>query len=166
MSKIEDINYSYHSMFHAENTKKKTETNKKHPIKKDGVFKDILSFEENKANQEIEELQLQQQEIEKLLKEIGIQGEVLKKSKRIEDLDIYKKSVKKFVLSVVELSENAEKKAIWNKIKKEKITKIHLQIIDKELLELTRIFMSEQHSVLEIASKIDKIEGILVDFAT
>jgi uncharacterized protein YaaR (DUF327 family) len=69
-------------------------------------------------------------------------------------------------MSVIDQSEKSEKKAIWNKIKKEKITKIHLQVVNKELLDLTRIFMSEQYSVLEIASKIDKIQGILIDMAS
>ena len=101
-------------------------------------------------------------EIQNMLRDIGLQGENLKKSRNIEDLDIYKKLVKKYITTIVNISEDTEKKSVYNRIKKEKITKVHLNIIDKELLELTKIFMSEQYEVLKIANKIDKLEGLII----
>jgi len=73
--------------------------------------------------------------------------------------------VKKFLLSAIELSEKVERKTLWNNFKKEKVTKIHLSIIDKELNELTKYFFEEQRDVFKIAAKIDKIEGILIDIS-
>jgi|WetSurMetagenome_2_1015567.scaffolds.fasta_scaffold201676_2 uncharacterized protein len=170
MSKIDDVNSAFHYdskfqkdlLFNPDIKPENKKIEKKSKIKKDS-FKDILMSEETEQEPLTE---VRDQEIELLLKEIGIQGETLKKRRTLEDLDIYKKKVKKFMMSIVELSEKTEKKTVWNRLKKEKITKVHLQIIDNELLELTRIFMSEQSSVLEIASKLDRIQGILVDMAS
>lgn len=170
MSKIDDVNSTFHydSKFQKEILynpdlkieKKKTEKKKKI---NDDSFKNLFLEE----GAEIEDsAPVKEQEIESLLKEIGILGENLKKSRSLEDLDEYKKKVKRFISSIVERSEKADKKVVWNRQKREKVTKIHLNVIDKELLELTRIFMSEQHSVLVIASKIDRIQGILIDTAS
>jgi len=166
MAKIDDFNHiSYRpEAFLKKSDLNKTDKTKKTNIsnKKKSLFQEILGSE-NEVNQKES---VQTEEIEKLLKEIGVQGEVLKKSRDLDNLDIYKKKVKKLILNIIDLSESAEKKVVWNRFKKEKITKIHLQIVDKELLELTRIFMSEQYSVLDIAAKIDKIQGILVDLSS
>ncbi len=130
--------------------------------KKDSIFKNILQKEIEKK-EDVETTNLE--EIQKLLKDIGLQGRVLKKSSSIEDLDVYKKLVKKYIMSVIDISENTEKKSVYNRFKREKISKTHLNVIDKELLELTKIFIAEQKDVLKIASKIDKIEGMLIDLA-
>src|SRR4030042_2033602 len=103
------------------------------------------------------------QNINFLLKEIGKHGENLKRTKLLKDLDLYKKLVKEYLTIVLELSEKTEKIVLWDKSKKQKVTKIHLQVINQELLELTRIFFSEQQNTFAIASKIDMIEGLLVD---
>jgi uncharacterized protein len=167
MAKIDDFS---HITYHPESFLRKSDLDKSDKTKK----KSSINFEKKSAFQEVFSSEMEDSaienvettEIERLLKDIGIQGELLKKSKNLEDLDNYKKMVKKFILNIVELSETTEKKVVWNRFKKEKIAKIHLQIIDKELLDLTRIFMSEQYSVLQIASKIDKIQGMLIDLAS
>ncbi len=127
--------------------------------KKRSFFGEILESELEKNENNI---QKDINEIQNMLRDIGLQGENLKKSRNIEDLDIYKKLVKKYITTIVNISEDTEKKSVYNRIKKEKITKVHLNIIDKELLELTKIFMSEQYEVLKIANKIDKIEGLII----
>src|SRR4030042_703247 len=87
----------------------------------------------------------------------------LKKSRHFNDLEIYKNLIKKFLLFAIDLMEKKEKKALWDKTKKEKITKIHISVINKELKELTKIFFDEQKNILAIASKIDKIEGLIIN---
>jgi len=162
MEKINDNSFIYQQTTHAANNskiKKKNDT-KEVKNKKLGSFFDLLKTEEA---QEEERLYLQKEELTNLLKEIGKKGEILKKNLTIKNLTEYKKLVKKFLLIAIELSEKVEKKSLWNSFKKEKITKVHLTIIDKELYELTKYFFEEQKDVFKIAAKIDKIEGILVD---
>lgn len=140
--------------------KKRLDTGKSIPF-----FEELLINEDEKPdNQELnynsrEKLDL----IEELLKDIGKQGEILKKSKNLEDLDRYKRLIKAFITEILDHIEKKEKKTLWDKRKKEKITKVHLVIINKELEELTAFFFEEQQNTLAIASKIDKIEGILID---
>lgn len=163
MQKIDDPGYLVNNELYLKSKElnKTPKNNKSSGVKKkDPVFKNIL---ENEIEKTEEKDTANTEEIQKLLKDIGLQGQLLKRSRNIEDLDVYKKLVKKYLLSILDLSEKAEKKTVYNRFKKEKITKIHLNVIDKELLELTKIFLSEQHDVLKIASKIDKIEGMLID---
>ncbi|OHD13517.1 MAG: hypothetical protein A2Y34_06340 [Spirochaetes bacterium GWC1_27_15] len=164
MAKIEDYSYIFNPDSFKKTENKKTE-NKKIIGKehKKSFFEEV--FFQNTEIQQEEKIN-KQEELEKLLKEIGIQGELLKKSRNLEDLDDYKKMVKKYLMSVIEQGEKIENKVTFHRIKKEKVAKVHLQIIDKELIELTRIFLSEQYNTLDIASKIDKIEGILVDLSS
>ncbi|HOV13707.1 MAG TPA: DUF327 family protein [Spirochaetota bacterium] len=164
MQKINDPSYLVNNELYLKNRelnkpvgKKKTDiVNNK---KKKSIFDEILNNEIEKTE---EKREANLEEIQMMLKDVGLQGEVLKKSRNIEDLDKYKKLVKKFIMSIIDVAENTEKKSVYNRIKKEKITKVHLNIIDKELLELTKIFISEQYEVLKVASKIDKIEGMLI----
>ncbi|HOJ64524.1 MAG TPA: YaaR family protein [Spirochaetota bacterium] len=164
MEKINENNYLYQQNSLATNkanVKKKNEIKSIKEKNKTSFF-DFLKTEEIKEENDIS---LQKEELINLLKEIGKQGEKLKKNLTLDNLTEYKKMVKKFLLSAIELSEKVERKTLWNSFKKEKVTKIHLSIIDKELNELTKYFFEEQRDVFKIAAKIDKIEGILIDIS-
>lgn len=152
----------------SETSKSKWDKKKKINFEKANIslFNEIL--EEEIALEELEEKEEKYQgkeleTIEKLLKDIGRQGEILKKSRSLEDLDKYKKMIKNFLKEIIDRIEKKERKSLWDKRKKEKIMKVHITIINKELEELTRIFFDEQQNILAIASQIDKIEGILID---
>lgn len=106
-----------------------------------------------------------QEEISVLLKDIGIQGKRFKQHRTMENLEEYKRMIRKLLGRVIESAENVSVKTLYNPIRKEKSPKLHFSIIDNELLHLTKIFMEEQNNVLKIASQIDKIEGILLDLA-
>jgi uncharacterized protein len=127
----------------------------------DEILNDIQTEETGSLNNEKNELS--QKKIETLLKEIGRQGERLKKSRNLEDLDLYKKMIKEYLTLIIRESENIENKNVWNPAKKQKVNKVHLQVINSELLDLTRIFFSEQQNTLAIGAKIDRIEGLLID---
>lgn len=129
------------------------------------LFDNLLSTEESQQLTENESYD-NNREIETQLKEIGIIGEKIKKNRNLTDLDQYKKKIKAFISLIINKSESIDTKFVWNKTRKEKIAKVHLKVIDKELKELTNIFFSEQRSVLKIASQIDKIEGILIDLSS
>jgi uncharacterized protein len=169
---MDKINYINH-FINPDSNVKKAKSKKKKLNSSDTFFtsKDISTFDEilNDAYTEEtgslnnEKNGIDNDKIEGLLKEIGKQGEKLKKSKHLEDLDQYKKMIKEYLNLILEQSEKVEQKSLWDKNKKQKITKVHLQIINSELLELTKIFFSEQQNTFAIAAKIDRIEGLLVD---
>jgi uncharacterized protein YaaR (DUF327 family) len=125
------------------------------------TFDEILEAQEIEYNNS--EIIQNEEKIESLLKQIGNYGEKLKKSKLLKDLNTYKNLIKEYISLILIMSEKIEKKEMWNTIKKEKNAKLHIKIINQELLDLTRLFMSEQKNTLAIAAKIDKIEGILID---
>lgn len=146
---------------------KKSKSKKSTGLLKKDLISDLSTFEEILESQEIEynnnEIATNQEKLEDLLKKIGNNGEKLKKTRSLKDLNTYKNLVKEYISLVVSISEKIEKKIMWNKVKKEKIAKLHIKIINNELLDLTKLFMAEQKNTLAIAAKIDKIEGILID---
>ena len=164
MDKIDHLNYFAHlnSKIKKDKSKKsKNENTKKVHVENKTIFEEIYAIQDIK-NEKIQN-EIQEQKLENLLKEIGNQGERLKKFRFLEELDKYKKLIKEYISIFLQISEDAEKKTLWDKNKKEKISKIHLRIINQELAELTRIFFEEQQNTFAIAAKIDKIEGLLID---
>ncbi len=162
MSKIENSSYIY---FNENQIKKSTDNKSSKTIfdssKPKPKFDTLIS--ENETDSIIKERAKLEEELSIVQKELGLQGEILKKSKNINDLDLYKKIAKKYFNTAISLTEKLEKKSLRNWHKKEKESKVHLSIIDQELFELTREFIKEQRNVLLIASKIDRIEGILIN---
>ena len=163
MSKIEDFNYIYHQDSLVK--KKELKNNQKTTKSSKTSFGTKNIFGELFENEEIEtDLSgFDEEEISRLLKDIGRQGLILKKSRDLNDLENYKNLIKKYLKGIIDISETTERKTVYDAKKKEKITKIYLQITNKELLELTRVFLSEQYDVLKVASQIDRIEGLLID---
>ena len=166
MDKIQDFDYFYNPLQDIKKKKskkiKKGKDNKKlSDVDQSQKFFEILN--DDNVDFDIKEIELNRKKLEDLLKDIGKTGERLKKSRLLIDLNNYKKIVKEYLKIFLEYAEKVEKKKIWDKSKRQKIEKIHLQIINNELLELTRIFFNEQQSTWAIAAKIDKIEGLLID---
>lgn len=166
MSRIDDNNLLFNpgSIFTPRQTKKSSNLKtKKTSSENKSLF--AKAFEEQDDDIIINDNVNSETSLEESLKEIGLLGEKLKRSKSLQDLDDYKKSIKRYIDQIIDKTVKYETKYVWNRAKKEKIPKIHLKIIDRELEELTKIFFDEQKSVFLIASKIDKIEGILVDLS-
>lgn len=165
---MEKINNNY-ALFNPDLKRNKNKTEKKEKSKSVLANKTDKSFskllENNESINELSALKksFNEDQIEKLLQEIGIQGKILKRKPVLEELNKYKSLIKEFVTSILNQAEGIEKKTLWNRARKEKVTKVHLKIINNELLELTEIFLKSQKNIFEIASKIDKIEGILID---
>ena len=127
------------------------------------LFQKMLMQDEMPEN--IEQIQSNKNdfndEIASLLKDISATGRILKKYKKVEDLEDYKKLIQSLLKKVVASTEKVEKKATYRNGQKN--FKLHLQVINKNLLELTREFMKQQKSVIAVATKIDSIEGLLLD---
>lgn len=167
MSRIDDNNLLFNprSIFTPRQTKKSSNLKtKKTSSENKSLF--AKAFEEQDDDIIINDNLNSETSLEESLKEIGLLGEKLKRSKSLQDLDDYKKSIKRYIDQIIDKTVKCETKYVWSRAKKEKIPKIHLKIIDRELEELTKIFFDEQKSVFLIASKIDKIEGILVDLSS
>ena len=125
------------------------------------LFQKMLMQEEEPIEQVSENKNELNDEIANLLKDISAKGRNLKKYKKVEDLEDYKKLIQNLLKKVVSSTEKVEKKATFKNGQKN--FKLHLQVINKNLLELTREFMKQQKSVIAIATKIDSIEGLLLD---
>lgn len=168
---MEKINNNYY--FVNPEIKNNNKTEKKKPIKgkTESLFGSLFTEkieEEEEINTESDKIDNNnlQVKIASMLKDIGQQGRTLKRNQTLYELDKYKKMVRDFLRKVVTYAEETEVKTIYNAKRKEKVSKLHLKIIDNELLELTRIFIEEQQSVIKLGSQIDKIEGILLDLAS
>lgn len=125
------------------------------------LFQKMLMQEEEHIEPVSENKNELNDEIANLLKDISAKGRNLKKYKKVEDLEDYKKLIQSLLKKVVSSTEKVEKKATFKNGQKN--FKLHLQIINKNLLELTREFMKQQKSVIAVATKIDSIEGLLLD---
>ena len=125
------------------------------------LFQKMLMQEEEHIEPVSENKNELNDEIANLLKNISAKGRNLKKYKKVEDLEDYKKLIQSLLKKVVSSTEKVEKKATFKNGQKN--FKLHLQVINKNLLELTREFMKQQKSVIAIATKIDSIEGLLLD---
>ena len=125
------------------------------------LFQKMLMQEEEHIEPVSENKNELNDEIANLLKDISAKGRNLKKYKKVEDLEDYKKLIQSLLKKVVSSTEKVEKKATFRNGQKN--FKLHLQIINKNLLELTREFMKQQKSVIAVATKIDSIEGLLLD---
>lgn len=125
------------------------------------LFQKMLMQEEEHIEPVSENKNELNDEIANLLKDISAKGRNLKKYKKVEDLEDYKKLIQNLLKKVVSSTEKVEKKATFKNGQKN--FKLHLQVINKNLLELTREFMKQQKSVIAIATKIDSIEGLLLD---
>ncbi len=125
------------------------------------LFQKMLMQEEEHIEPVSENKNELNDEIANLLKDISAKGRNLKKYKKVEDLEDYKKLIQSLLKKVVSSTEKVEKKATFKNGQKN--FKLHLQVINKNLLELTREFMKQQKSVIAIATKIDSIEGLLLD---
>lgn len=125
------------------------------------LFQKMLMQEEEHIEPVSENKNELNDEIANLLKDISAKGRNLKKYKKVEDLEDYKKLIQSLLKKVVSSTEKVEKKATFKNGQKN--FKLHLQVINKNLLELTREFMKQQKSVIAVATKIDSIEGLLLD---
>ncbi len=172
MSSINDINSV---IYNTPNIQKKNSSKNNAKNKNIGqtTFERIFSVNPNKtedieSNDKTENIITKDLEnIEFLLQDIGIAGELLKKEQTLENFDSYKKLVKSYIDKILDISIEIKRvstfKRIKNSINREEVVKIHTRVLDKEMIDLTKLFFEGQKSVMAIVNKIDRIQGILVD---
>jgi len=105
---------------------------------------------------------LQVEEMNRILKDIDRQGEILKKSGRMTDLKAYKKEVRRFLrvankggLRTKQISSMGPDGSMKQYTVIEKV--------DEVLAELTEAFLNKESRNLDLMGKIEEIRGLLVD---
>lgn len=113
-------------------------------------FSDSLNFAKRKKTE---------QDLENYLVDIKKKGEKLITTKSYSDVRNYKNAIKEYLSSVVEYMYQVDRNTnFW-----ENQYFITVDVVNEKLEELTRDIMSEQKENIDIASKIDKLEGLLLD---
>ena len=102
--------------------------------------------------------------VKKELDEIGLLGRRIKLTQSYDDVLEYKSRIQSFLRNVVERSEKIESRMSGSRFRGTMTQRMHIEIINQELNELTKAFMQTQVSVIKIAASIDKIQGLLIDF--
>ncbi|WP_048601147.1 YaaR family protein [Rubeoparvulum massiliense] len=116
-------------------------------------FSEIMDNEQGK----LDEIRLQ-----KLLQEIGKQGERLAESRTVEDLQYFKSLVKRFMEEAVEYGLSLEERSGWTRRGRSKTYKIVKQI-DEKLIQLTDSLLDKEKKSMDILATVGEIKGLLVN---
>ena len=99
------------------------------------------------------------EEIDKYLNDIKKIGERLSSTQNFSDVSSYKKAIKGYLKSVVDYAYSLDKNtSFW-----EGNYYTTVKTVDEKLEEITRDFLYEQKDKIEIASKVEEINGLLID---
>jgi uncharacterized protein YaaR (DUF327 family) len=97
-----------------------------------------------------------------LMKDIGEQGEILKKRLDIKELMRYKKMISEFLNEAVKNSHEFSKDSSLDRRGRHRVWASIKQVND-ELDELTKEVLSEEKDHLRIIEKMEGIQGLLLD---
>lgn len=153
----------------AANAKNKDDLKKKESVSKK-KFSDILSKEEDdiafdaSMPPEIRNMP-PDKALQYLLDNVYMSGDMLKKSQHPSSILAYKNSVKNFMNFIIKHSYDMEQFESSRSIKKRK--KFYtIKVIDEKLEQLAAGVLYNQKAQIELLSRIDEINGLLVDLLT
>jgi uncharacterized protein YaaR (DUF327 family) len=109
------------------------------------------------SNMDMEKREHREQKLNKLLEKIKEMGKILKDSKSLSNIADYKKYIKEYLAYIL------ENYYVLKFTERYRQILISVDIINKEVEELTRNLLLEQKSNIDMISKIDRIEGLLID---
>ena len=146
--------------------------NKKKIDKKRGKKINFLSILDSQKisnedlNLEIENAYIESSDnIEDVLDKVFETGEKLKNNQSLENIKIYKNTVKQFLEYIVKNTLKIEEKTSGiNILKRKKF--ILIKVIDKKLESLAVDVLNRQAKQLDILKKIEEINGLIVDLIT
>ncbi|OEG00276.1 hypothetical protein BHF71_05055 [Vulcanibacillus modesticaldus] len=127
--------------------------------------RNIENFESNKGFSDFLHQEGKRHSIEylnKLLNEIDEQGEKLTKTKKLKDLEAYKRAIKKFMEEVINGALALEERFGFDSRGRQKRYKI-IKEIDQRLIELTDGIIEKEGKQLNILDQIGEIRGLLVN---
>ncbi len=157
-SRIESVGDS--SLFKRSEKKKQSEKPLRSVTNFDGVVKKVerkseISYKERHRRKSREEL-------EKLLDNVYEIGEELKESPSIETIKRYKEAIADFINHVVDEAIELEEKVSGVKILKRKRFTL-IRVVNTKLESLAAEVLRNQRDQLLILSRIEEINGLLVD---
>lgn len=102
---------------------------------------------------------INKEEIDGYLDDIKKIGERLSSTQNFSDVSLYKKAIKGYLKSVVDYAYTLDKDmSFW-----EGNYFTTVKTVDEKLEDITRDFLYEQKEKIDIASKVDEINGLLID---
>ena len=142
---------------------KKSRSQKKEHIRYKSIFENVEAGEKTEACYNDEKYpEPEYEEVEELLKEIYNVGDRLKALPTLENIKKYKSAVKAFLKYLTQRMVGIEEKTSGTHILKRKRFTL-IKIIDTKVEQLSLEFLKNQGEQIEILSKIDEINGLLID---
>jgi len=158
MEKIDSIGETF-----PRKSQKKSKTKKKQKIKYQHFFKKVQESEKTVAEYEDKSYsEPEYGELNELLDEIYDVGDRLKALPTLENIKKYKHAVRAFLKIVAQKMVGVEQKTSGTNILKRKRFTL-IKIIDTKIEQLSLQFLKHQEEQIEILSKVDEINGLLVD---
>lgn len=112
----------------------------------------------------IEDNDLQQQ-LEKMLKDITKQGELIARHMDIRDMKKYRGQIKEFLNEIVNRSHKFSRENFLDRKGRHRVYGI-VRLVDSNLDELAQELCEEEKDHIKILSKIGEITGLLLDIFT
>lgn len=130
-------------------------TEQKAPVREaDGSFKFTLISN-------IEEKELGQR-LQLMMEEITMQGKKLSKHMDIRDMKHYRELIKEFMNEIVNRSHKFSRENFLDRRGRHRVYGM-IKLIDKNLDELAEALLADEKDGIEILSRIDEIQGLLLD---
>ncbi|ASF37655.1 hypothetical protein CEH05_00250 [Halobacillus halophilus] len=109
--------------------------------------------------------QLQEVQLNQLIKSINAQGERVARFRSFRDLAKYKRLIKDFVKESVNYGMNLKHSHSWNQYgQTRKLTLV--ESVDEKLAELTEAVMDEEKKTIDLLGLIGEIKGLLINLYT
>lgn len=112
----------------------------------------------------IEDADLQQQ-LERMLKDITLQGELIARHMDIRDMKKYRAQIKDFLNEVVNRSHKFSRENFLDRRGRHRVYGI-VRLVDSNLDELAQELCEEEKDHIKILSKVGEITGLLLDIFT
>ncbi|AVX29646.1 hypothetical protein CTH_0017 [Carboxydocella thermautotrophica] len=104
-------------------------------------------------------------QLDKLIKDIEVQGQRLANHRTLVELKRYKEMVRNFLREVVSSGYQVREETGWDRRGR---YKVHVLVdkVNAKLEELTEEILQKEKSQVEILARVDEIRGLLVDMYT
>jgi uncharacterized protein YaaR (DUF327 family) len=157
MDKIDALgeSFSYKSL------QKKT---RKKESQKVGRFSSLIKSitAKNGAGVSFDEAEERVERLEELMDEITELGDVLVNTPTLDNVKRYRERVKQFLKYIVDHVLDVQEKISGANIRKRKKYML-INMVDKKLEDLSKEFLNRQSPQIDILSRIDEINGLLID---
>ncbi|MDX8367606.1 YaaR family protein [Cytobacillus sp. IB215665] len=105
------------------------------------------------------------EQLNKLMKDIEVAGNLLARSRTFKDLTKYKALVKRFVEQAVDFGMDLKQSHSWNARGQGRKLKI-IENIDQELIDLADTLIDQESNSISLLNKIGIIKGLLINLYT